>query len=160
MPVNRPWGTIEKPPFELGHQKLSADEVESVVDRLSQLKKPSSAVNKKRRKVEIERNLDKEGINAMGCVEIKMEQRTYTGKEINQMVERLFVRDYTNRNKKRQPKIERRTKVEPKEFDEDDVEKVVERLTRNASQRATDANRTGAMKQQGVVNTYAWKGWN
>jgi hypothetical protein len=65
--IRRPWGTIEKPPFGLGYQKLDAEEVENVVERLSQAKKPSSRGNssKSRKKPEVERDMDKSGIQTM-----------------------------------------------------------------------------------------------
>lgn len=65
--ATRPWGTIEKPPFELGYQKLDAEEIESVVERLSTPKKVSSNRNsaKNRKRTEVERVLDKDGVQAM-----------------------------------------------------------------------------------------------
>lgn len=63
----RPWGTIEKPPFALGYQKLEAEDIDSVVERLSQPRKTPNNPNtaKNRKKAEVERILDKEGIQAM-----------------------------------------------------------------------------------------------
>lgn len=92
--------------------------------------------------------------------EFLMGYQTLSEGEINQMVDRLYIPDWTNRNERKQAPINRRTKVEVHEMEDDDIEKMVERLTKDGEKKATDRNRTGAMKEQGVVNTYAWKGWN
>lgn len=83
-----------------------------------------------------------------------------SSKQINEMVERLFVHDYVNKHVKKNTAEDRKAKVEPSDFDSKDIEEVVERLTRNAERNVTDAKRTGSMQQQGVVNTFAWKGYN
>ena len=76
------------------------------------------------------------------------------------MVDRLFVRDWTSRNERKQLKPNRRTKVEPAEMGSEEIEKMVDRLTINGDKRASDSNRTGSMSEQGIVNTFAWKGWS
>lgn len=81
-------------------------------------------------------------------------------RKINQMVDRLYIPDWTSRNEQKKAPIDRRIKVEVHEMEDEDIEKMVERLTKDGEKKATDRNRTGAMKEQGVVNTYAWKGWN
>ena len=61
--ARQPWGTITKPPFQLGFQKLAADDVDSMVERLT---KPKAVLKpeKKRRRPEIEkRNLSKQEID-------------------------------------------------------------------------------------------------
>lgn len=80
--------------------------------------------------------------------------------EIQGMVDRLFVRDWTNRNERKRNQPNRRATVEPAEMGNEELENMVERLTRDGDKRATDSKRTGSMTQQGIVNTYAWKGWN
>jgi len=80
--------------------------------------------------------------------------------EIQGMVDRLFVRDWTNRNERKRKQPNRRATVEPAEMGNEELENMVERLTRDGDKRATDSKRTGSMTQQGIVNTYAWKGWN
>lgn len=80
--------------------------------------------------------------------------------EIQGMVDRLFVRDWTNRNEIKRKQPNRRATVEPAEMGNEELENMVERLTRDGDKRATDSKRTGSMTQQGIVNTYAWKGWN
>ena len=65
MATNQPWGTIVKPPFELGYQKLKADEVEEISTRLynTRPKTPRSSVN---RRVLIEKkDLSQEEVTAM-----------------------------------------------------------------------------------------------
>lgn len=65
MATNQPWGTIVKPPFELGYQKLGADEVEDISTRLYNAR-PKTANKSVNRQVMIEkRKLDKEGITEM-----------------------------------------------------------------------------------------------
>ena len=39
------------------------------------------------------------------------------------------------------------------------IEKVVERLTSTGSDRVADSNRTGAAKEMGIMNSFAWRGW-
>ena len=39
----------------------------------------------------------------------------------------------------------------------DDVDAIVERLGTNT--KVPDAQRTGALKQSGIMNSYAWKGY-
>ncbi|CAI8022838.1 hypothetical protein GBAR_LOCUS13367 [Geodia barretti] len=42
----------------------------------------------------------------------------------------------------------------------DDVDAIVERLsTVTANPKVPDAQRTGALKQSGIMNSYAWKGY-
>lgn len=83
-----------------------------------------------------------------------------TGVEVRRMVDRLYVPDYTNRNERKQTEPNRRTQVETTDMGSEEIEKMLDRLTRNAEKKVTDSNRTGSMREQGVVNTYAWKGWN
>ena len=83
-----------------------------------------------------------------------------SGGKIRQMVDRLYVPDWSNRNERKQPSVDRRTKVEAPDMGSEEIEKMVDRLSRDGEKKATDCNRTGSMRDQGVVNTYAWKGWN
>lgn len=39
------------------------------------------------------------------------------------------------------------------------IEKVVERLTSTGSDKVADSNRTGAAKEMGIMNSFAWRGW-
>lgn len=65
MPVtNQPWGTITKPSFELGYQKLSEDEIDNVVERLSKARQPSAQTKRTRPAIE-KRELSKDDIYAM-----------------------------------------------------------------------------------------------
>lgn len=41
-----------------------------------------------------------------------------------------------------------------------EVEEIVKRLTHKAERNVTDSNRTGSMKEMGILNTFACKGWN
>lgn len=63
--AKRPWGTIEKPPFGLGYQKADAELIESVVERLSQPKKSQRNSARNRKRPDVERVLDKDGVQAM-----------------------------------------------------------------------------------------------
>ena len=63
--TSQPWGTITRPPFELGFQKLDAGEIEKVVERLSR-PKTTPAEGKRRFRPAIEkRQLSKEEINTV-----------------------------------------------------------------------------------------------
>lgn len=63
--TSQPWGTITRPPFELGFQKLDAEEIEKVVDRLSR-PKTTPVEGKRRSRPAIEkRQLSKEEINTV-----------------------------------------------------------------------------------------------
>lgn len=83
-----------------------------------------------------------------------------SGGKIREMVDRLYVPDWSNRNERKQPSVDRRSKVEASDMGSEEIEKMVDRLSRDGEKKATDCNRTGSMRDQGVVNTYAWKGWN
>ena len=89
-----------------------------------------------------------------------MGHQKLTGGEVRRTVDRLFDRDWAKRHERNQPKLDRKTKVECLEMGSEDIEKLVDRLTREGEKKTTDSNRTGSMREQGVVNTYAWKGWN
>lgn len=39
------------------------------------------------------------------------------------------------------------------------IEKVVERLSSAGSDKVADSNRTGAAKEMGIMNSFAWRGW-
>ena len=84
-----------------------------------------------------------------------------TGKEVNEVINRLYQEDWHQKREKtraslRNENVQRKkTKKTAKE-----VEGIVQRLTRNAEKNVTDSNRTGAMKEMGIYNTYACKGWN
>ena len=85
-----------------------------------------------------------------------------TSDEIDDMVHRLFVRDW---NKRHDAVIEREEQERKKSIRErpltgSEKQDMIERLSRDAANKAADANRTGATKLQGICNTYAWKGWN
>ncbi len=41
----------------------------------------------------------------------------------------------------------------------DDVDAIVERLQAKPDTKVPDAQRTGALKDSGVMNTHAWKGY-
>ena len=63
--TSQPWGTITKPPFALGYQKLDSEEIENVVERLTR-PKTTPAQQKKRPRPAIEkRALSKDEIDAM-----------------------------------------------------------------------------------------------
>ena len=39
------------------------------------------------------------------------------------------------------------------------IERVVERLARVGLNGVPDSNRTGATKEMGIMNSFAWRGW-
>lgn len=39
------------------------------------------------------------------------------------------------------------------------IREVVERLTSAGSDKVPDSNRTGAAKEMGIMNSFAWRGW-
>ena len=57
----QPWGTILKPEFGMGHQKMNEYEIDQTVERLAQLPEKRERVYEKPRCAK----LDKEGINSM-----------------------------------------------------------------------------------------------
>ena len=63
--TSQPWGTITKPPFELGYQKLETEEIENMVERLSRPKTTQGQEKKRPRPAIEKRHLSKEEINAM-----------------------------------------------------------------------------------------------
>ena len=85
-----------------------------------------------------------------------------SSREIDAMVNRLFIRDWSNRHNARREKedCERRLQIKERPLSAVEKKQMVERLTRNSARKAPDANRTGSMSVQGICNTYAWKGWN
>lgn len=99
---NQEWGTILKPDSGLGHQKMSAAEVDMMSERLHQpIPKP------------------------------------------------------------KEPEIDLSTVKGGQKLPAAEVEMLVDRLTQPSSSKSVcDSNRTGSMKDMGVMNTFAWKGWN
>ena len=86
-----------------------------------------------------------------------------SAKQVSDVINRLYQDDWhqkrekmrasiRNENARRHYKTKTRTAAE--------VEDIVQRLTRNSEKNVTDSNRTGAMKEMGIYNTYACKGWN
>lgn len=41
----------------------------------------------------------------------------------------------------------------------DDVDAIVERLAATKDTKVPESNRTGALKQSGIMNSHAWKGY-
>ncbi|CAH1253859.1 uncharacterized protein [Branchiostoma lanceolatum] len=81
-----------------------------------------------------------------------------TSYEIDQTVERLH-----SGRLKYHTVAEQRNKPRPKDnSDPELVSQITERLTRDASAKATDQRRTHdePLRNMGTVNSYAWKGWN
>ena len=46
-----------------------------------------------------------------------------------------------------------------RKMSKDGVEESVERLSSTKNARIPDSNRTGALKEAGIMNSYAWKGY-
>lgn len=68
MAPGKPWGTIEKPRMGLGHQKISAEKIDEMVERLSAPKKYSEmgeSYNRRTKTDKRPRRLDKERTDAM-----------------------------------------------------------------------------------------------
>ncbi|XP_002731201.1 uncharacterized protein LOC100378999 [Saccoglossus kowalevskii] len=76
-----------------------------------------------------------------------------TNYEIDQTVERLY---YVPKPKSREYKRQN------PQLTEDQITDMMERLTKNAGDKAPDARRIaeGPLKDMGVVNSFAWKGYN
>ncbi|XP_065181543.1 uncharacterized protein LOC135812151 [Sycon ciliatum] len=99
---NQTWGTVLKPDSGLGYQKMTAEEVDAISERLHQ---------------PITRAAEKE-----------IDQTTVKGGQ---------------------------------KLPAEEVEALVDRLKQTSPGKAVcDSNRTGGMKESGVMNTFAWKGWN
>ena len=86
-----------------------------------------------------------------------------SGKQVKEMINRLYQEDWHQKREKmraslRNESVTKRNKIKPKTAAE--VEEIVQRLTRNSERNVTDSNRTGSMKEMGIYNTYALKGWN
>ncbi|XP_038071887.1 uncharacterized protein LOC119740601 [Patiria miniata] len=95
----RPWGTITKPDsMGLGHQKVTAYEVEQTVNRLYYVPKAREA-------------------------------------------------KYTRPNPK---------------MNSSDIRKLIERLTSKSPEKITDSKRVpeGKLREIGILNSFAWKGYN
>lgn len=63
--TSQPWGTITKPPFELGYQMLNEEEIDSMVERLSRPKTAPKEDKKRPRPAIEKRELSKDDINTM-----------------------------------------------------------------------------------------------
>ncbi|XP_063956189.1 uncharacterized protein LOC129262206 [Lytechinus pictus] len=73
--------------------------------------------------------------------------------EIDQVVERLY----------EVPKERPVTSNRPnKNMTRDEIEDMVDRLSRNGGEKASDSQRVakGALKDIGILNSFAWKGYN
>lgn len=84
--------------------------------------------------------------------------------QVRDVVNRLYQENWhekreRKRSKSRQEYIARERRHEVKRSAAE-VEDIVQRLTRNSERNVTDSNRTGAMKECGIYNTFACKGWN
>ena len=83
-----------------------------------------------------------------------------SSRQIQNVVSRLYDTNCTKRKEKalEEQDKERMSKIRQRPMTAKDVSNMVTRLTHNSSQKAPDANRTGACSRQGICNTYAWKG--
>ncbi len=84
-----------------------------------------------------------------------------SGREIQAVVNRLYDANWQNRHEKtrEQQQRNRNEQIRQRPLSSKGITDMIERLSRG-SKRVPDSNRTGACKQQGICNTYAWKGWN
>jgi hypothetical protein len=80
------------------------------------------------------------------------------GKQVQEVINRLYQEDWHQKREKMRASL-RNDNVRWKKTAAE-VEEIVQRLTRNSEKNVTDSNRTGAMKEMGIYNTYACKGWN
>lgn len=84
-----------------------------------------------------------------------------SGRQIKDVINRLYQKDWqAKREKLRESSGNERVGRMKDKKTAAEVEAIVERLTRNSDKNVTDSNRTGAMKEMGIYNTYACKGWN
>lgn len=84
-----------------------------------------------------------------------------SGKQVNDVINRLYQEDWHQKREKMRAssRNENVRRNKPKKTAEE-VKEIVQRLTRNSEKNVTDSNRTGAMKEMGIYNTHACKGWN
>eukprot|EP00794_Sanderia_malayensis_P009731 gene9731-10725_t len=86
-----------------------------------------------------------------------------SGREIHAVVNRLYDPNWQSRHDKTKERERRERKERIRErplSSTKQIDELTERLCRGAANKAPDRNRTGACKQQGICNTFAWKGWN
>ena len=82
-----------------------------------------------------------------------------SAKKINDLTNRLYQEDWhEKREKARSARKGEKTAGVKRTAHE--VEVIVIRLGHKADRNVTDSNRTGAMSQMGIFNTFACKGWN
>ncbi|KAL5248558.1 hypothetical protein ACHWQZ_G017664 [Mnemiopsis leidyi] len=92
----------------------------------------------------------------------------FSRQRVDEISERLFS-NHTVASKQHlrtEEGINQRQKSRPKtahsnytSYTESEVEEVVKRLSQ-CKKEVTDSRRTGSNKTYGIVNTYAWRGWN
>ncbi|KAM4748156.1 aquaporin-9 [Rhinophrynus dorsalis] len=85
--------------------------------------------------------------------------QTISNSEIQQVVQRLHSSPRCTRCSTTSPL--QRSKSN-KSISPEKLRHLLERLTKHSEEKGTDSKRTavGAIKEMGVVNSYAWKGWN
>jgi len=47
-----------------------------------------------------------------------------------------------------------------RKLSQQEIGEIVDRLTAKPNRGVVDSNRTGADKKMGIMNSYAWQGWN
>lgn len=84
-----------------------------------------------------------------------------SAQRISELTSRLYQEDWFEKRERARSGLRNRDKtpVKPKRT-AIEVEQIVKRLTNKAEQNVTDSNRTGSMKEMGIFNTFACKGWN
>jgi len=48
----------------------------------------------------------------------------------------------------------------PRRLSQQEIGEVVDRLTTKPNRGVVDSDRTGSDKKMGIMNSYAWQGWN
>lgn len=58
-----------------------------------------------------------------------------------------------NDGEQKRPQLQRK-------LSQQEIVEVVDRLTAKPNKGVVESNRTGADKKMGIMNSYAWQGWN
>ena len=81
--------------------------------------------------------------------------------QISELTSRLYQEDWLEKRERSRAGLRKDKMGKPeRKRTAGEVEEIVKRLTHKAERNVTDSNRTGSMKEMGILNTFACKGWN
>lgn len=83
-----------------------------------------------------------------------------SSKKISELTRRLYQEDWLEKREKSRSGLHKGEMKPLRKRTASEVEEIVRRLTYKAEKNVTDSNRTGSMKEMGIFNTFACKGWN